>query len=96
MTHTQKAEIISEISMLLDKLIVIEQPACNEVVKANDSKNEMLTIKECVAEFKGLTEYTLRKLINQKSVHCVRIGCGKGGKILVSKKALSDYLNGDT
>lgn len=96
MTYTQKAEIISEISMLLDKLIEVEHPVCNEAVKTTEIKNEMLTIKECVAEFKGLTEYALRKLINQKSVHCVRIGCGKGSKILVSKKALSDYLNGDT
>ena len=93
MTHAEKAEIITQITSLLDKLLVVEQPAAVSRSKP-EAKDEMLTIKECISEFKGLTEYTLRNLVNRKEIPSVRVGYGKGAKILVSKKALSSYLSG--
>ncbi len=93
MTHAEKAEIISEITTLLDKVLVVEQPV-TECKSKSEAQDEMLTIKECIGEFKGLTEYALRNLISRKEIPFVRVGYGRGSKILVSRKAISSYLCG--
>ena len=54
----------------------------------------MLTIKECTQAVSGLSEHTVRQLVAQKKIPYIRTGQGKRGKILISKTALLDYLEG--
>lgn len=53
---------------------------------------EMLTIKECAATVKGMSEHTIRKRALQGKIPYIRSGEGKNGKILISKSALLAYL----
>ena len=85
-----KQEIIDQILDLLTELVE-DEPAEK---KEKDQPMEMLTIKECTEAVKGLSEYTVRKLVPQGKLHYIRTGEGKCGKILISKKSLLDYLNG--
>ena len=57
-----------------------------------EKKEEMLSIKECVARIEGLSEYTLRKLIKQNKVISIRSGEGENGKFLVNFNSLLEYL----
>ncbi|MDE6593923.1 MAG: helix-turn-helix domain-containing protein [Oscillospiraceae bacterium] len=54
----------------------------------------MLTIKECAAAVKGLSEHTVRQLVAQEKIPYIRTGQGKNGKILISKSALLAYFGG--
>ena len=38
---------------------------------------EMLTVKECAQEFKGISEHTVRKLVAQRKVRSIRTGEGE-------------------
>ncbi len=66
----------------------------SEPVQSVPQKVEMLTIKECTEEIKGLSEHTIRQLIAQDKLPYIRTGQGKKGKILISKNALISYLGG--
>ena len=85
-----KQEIIDQILDLLTELVE-DEPAEK---KEKDQPMEMLAIKECTEAVKGLSEYTVRKLVTQGKLHYIRTGEGKCGKILISKMSLLDYLNG--
>ncbi len=61
---------------------------------SNEQSVEMLTIKECAQEIRGLNEFTIRKLIARNEIPYVRAGQGKNGKTLIPKAALIAYLNG--
>ncbi len=61
---------------------------------SNEQSVEMLTIKECAQEIRGLNEFTIRKLIARNEIPYVRAGQGKNGKKLIPKAALIAYLNG--
>ena len=93
MTFTQKKEIITKISELVEQLIEVETaesiPAPAQSV---DSPLEMLTVTECAALVDGLSEHTLRQLVAQDKIAHVRAGAGRNGKILVSKVSLLKYL----
>ena len=103
MTTKEKNEIISQIIVLLGRLIDCDDPATEDASKADavmpttaavaqnsvpDPRMEMLSIKECTDLVKGLTSNTIRKLIKRGELPCVRAGYGKNGKILVSKANL--------
>lgn len=93
MTFTQKKEIITHITELLEKLIDDEHVAIAPQPEAiADKPLEMLTIKECAALIDGLSENTVRQLCAQDKVAHVRAGAGRNGKILVSKVSLLKYL----
>lgn len=94
MTLEQKNELISKVISMLEKIIVVDEeprPQNNTIV---NQPIEMLTIKECTEAVKGLSEHTVRQLILQNKIPCFRTGQGKRGKILISKIALLNYLNG--
>lgn len=100
MAATDKDKIIDNILELLiqladcDTVPVTEKP--NEpITEKNPDCTEFLTIKECTETFKGLKEYTLRKLISENKISYFRNGTGKGSKILIPKQALLEYFNSD-
>lgn len=61
-------------------------------VSTNPSNIKMLSIKECLELVEGLTEYTLRQLLIQKKVKCIRAGEGKRGKFLINLDSLLSYM----
>ncbi|MCM1062535.1 MAG: helix-turn-helix domain-containing protein [Eubacterium sp.] len=91
MTMKSKQELISKIVVLLSELIDVEEKSSAEIPQ-NDKKAEMLTIKECTALVKGLSEHTVRQLVWQDKISHIRAGQGKNGKILISKSALLSYF----
>ncbi len=93
MTFTQKKEIITQITELLDQLIEVEPVSPAPVSEPSaDKPLEMLTVKECAALVEGLSEHTVRMLCSQDKIAHVRAGVGRHGKILVSKVSLLKYL----
>lgn len=71
----------------------LEDSAAEESAKhKDDAPIEMMTIKECVQKFPGLSEHTLRKLVIQDKIRHIRTGEGKRGKILIPKSAMLEYL----
>lgn len=93
MTLTQKNNLISQITLMLDKLIEVEPTETNPAVEQSiDKPLEMLTVKECAALVDGLSEHTVRMLCSQDKIAHVRAGAGRNGKILVSKVSLLRYL----
>lgn len=89
LTNT-KNEIIDNIMSLLIQLTEHEDSI--QPVKSSTSPVEMLTIKECADSVKGLSEHTVRQLVIQDKVACIRTGQGKRRKILVNKADLLKYL----
>lgn len=87
MTNEEKAEIMAEISKILDKFI-----CCDTASNPISEFCEMLTIKECAKEVKGLSEHTVRRLVARGEISSFRTGEGKRGKILVPKSSLLDYI----
>lgn len=93
MTKTQKEELITQITDLLNKLIEVEQRDLTSIpAPITDKPLEMLTVKECAALVDGLSEHTVRQLVVQNKVASFRTGAGKNGKILISKTSLLKYL----
>ena len=92
MTISRKKEIVSQINVLLSKLIEEDEPA-PQTISVTDKQIEMLTIKECTETVKGLSEHTIRQLVTQKKIPYIRTGQGKRGKILINKSVLLNYLN---
>ena len=93
MTFTQKKEIITKITELLEQLIEVEPVSPATVSEPSvDKPLEMLTVKECAALVDGLSENTIRQLCAQDKIAYVRAGVGRHGKILVSKVSLLKYL----
>ncbi len=84
-----KKEILAAVSELLGQLFEREetdkQPTSEPV--------ELLTIKECTEEIRGLNEYTVRQLVARNEIPFIRSGRGKRGKILVPKAALLKYFS---
>lgn len=97
MTLRQKNEIIAEIAALLEKkLIADEETPIPRITHTINTPLEMLTIKECTEAVSGISEHTVRQLVKQGKVAFIRTGASSNGKILVSKNALLDYLDGKT
>ncbi|MBP1559765.1 MAG: DNA-binding protein [Oscillospiraceae bacterium] len=97
MTRKTKQELIAEIVTLLEKRIEVEDEKSAPVITVTQNQPlEMLTVKECTQAVSGLSEHTVRQLVRQSKVAFIRTGQGERGKILVSKKALLEYLGGKT
>lgn len=90
MTKERKTELISQLVSILNEFI---ETAPAPVEETKQKPVEMLTIKECAAQIKGLSEHTVRKLIAQNKLPCVRTGEGKRGKMLVNKAELIEYFS---
>ena len=91
MTQAKKQDIIAKVTSLLSKLLDEEEIP---VASSAEHPIEMLTIKECTREIRGLNEFTIRQLIARNEIPFVRAGQGKNGKFLIPKAALIAYLNG--
>lgn len=94
MTIVQKNEIISKVVSVLNEMLDIEyEKSENTVTHSNESQAvELLTVKECSEAVSGLSEHTIRLLVTQDKIPCIRTGEGKRGKILINKAVLLDYL----
>ena len=93
MNLTEKQQIISQIVLLLERLIEIHSPEPEPKPQSSETQPlEMLTVKECAALVNGLSEHTVRQLVAQGKIAYVRAGSGVRGKILVSKASLLMYL----
>jgi len=90
--QNNQLEIIKALIDVLNELkTMYEKPS---EPKPPESVAEMLTIQECCDTFKGLTKYTVRKLVFDGKVSYVRAGDGKNGKMLINKSSLAKYLGG--
>ena len=92
MTQAKKQDIIAKVTSLLSKLLDDEDEI--SITSSAEQPVEMLTIRECTQEIRGLNEFTVRQLIARNEIPFVRTGQGKNGKILIPKAALIAYLNG--
>ena len=93
MNLTEKQQIISQVVLLLERLIESQSPKPEPKPQSSESQPlEMLTVKECAALVNGLSEHTVRQLVAQDKIAYVRAGSGVRGKILVSKTSLLKYL----
>ena len=88
MTKIEKEKIADQIINLLIQLTNDNA----EVSEPAEKSVEILTVKECCREVKGLSENTVRKLVAQNKVKFIRTGEGKRGKILVNKADLISYF----
>lgn len=89
-----KREIVAAITALLNELVEQEERAERQPkVQEENEPLEMLTVKECAKEIKGLTENTVRQLIKQDKLPHIRSGKGEHGKILVKKSDLIECIN---
>ena len=88
--NNDKIEILNALIGVLTGLKALYEtpPAPNP----SEAVTEMLTIAECCDIFKGLSKYTVRKLVLDGKVSFVRAGDGKNGKVLVNKASLAKYL----
>ena len=91
MTQAKKQDILAKVTSFLNKLLDDDEPTTES---STEQLVEMLTIKECTQEIRGLNEFTIRQLIARNEIPFVRAGQGKNGKILIPKAALIAYLNG--
>ena len=91
MTQAKKQDIIAKVTSFLNKLLDDDEPTTES---STEQLVEMLTIKECTQEIRGLNEFTIRQLIARNEIPFVRAGQGKNGKILSPKAALIAYLTG--
>ena len=92
MTQAKKQAIIAKVTSFLSKLLDDEEEI--PVASSAEQPIEMLTIRECTQEIRGLNEFTIRQLIARNEIPFVRAGQGKNGKILIPKAALIAYFNG--
>ena len=91
MTTNRKNELIAQLVNVLSELIETDD---FDITNDSPSAVEMLTIKECTAAVKGLSEHTVRKLIKQGKLPYMRTGEGRNGKMLINKVDLLNYVGG--
>ena len=93
MTRREKSTIIAKITDWLEQeLHVDDEPTVLPPIQLPPQPAEMLTLKECAGAVKGLSEHTVRQLVLQGKIPCIRTGAGKNGKILVNKDDLVSYF----
>ena len=94
MAEKSKREIVEAITALLSELVMQEEREIGQQDSKPESEPlEMLTVRECVCEVKGLTENTVRQLIRQNKLPHIRCGRGERGKILVKRSDLIKCIN---
>ena len=73
MTKKGKQELIAQVVALLNELIEAAEEDVKPIPEAS-APVEMLTIKECTEAVKGLSEHTVRQLVNQGKISYIRTG----------------------
>ncbi len=89
----ENIEVVKKIIELLNNLIETSEVSHEEKQPNEEKTIEMLTVKECTEVVKGLSEYTVRKLIQNNKLPYIHTGQGKRGKILINKADLIQYFN---
>lgn len=94
MLKTEKQEILSQIMVLLSELVETNDNTLSpKTTEPQEQKKvELLTIKEATQLISGLSEHTLRQLIQQNKIKYIRTGQGRHGKILIYKENLINYF----
>ena len=82
MTQAKKQDIIAKVTSLLSKLLDEEEIPIASSIK---QPVEMLTIKECTQEIRGLNEFTIRQLIARNEIPLSVQGKEKTGRYLSRK-----------
>lgn len=93
MTNIETEKFFESISYLI---AIMKKPQKQQPIEEKSSERkpvEMLTIKECLNEVKGLSDNTLRILLKQNKIPCIRAGEGVRGKILINKIDLYNFFN---
>lgn len=93
MTLQEKQNLLAQITLFINNISVEDETTASAEPNTNE-KIELLTIKECTGIINGLTECTVRQLVAQDKIPCIRSGAGKRGKILIPKAALLEYFRG--
>lgn len=88
-----KSEIITQITILLSKLIDAEEEKPFTDASADDKPVEMLTVKECTELVKGISERAVRQLVKEGKIPYIRVGQSNRGKILIKKSDMLNYFN---
>ncbi|MCM1227193.1 MAG: helix-turn-helix domain-containing protein [Clostridium sp.] len=88
-----KSEIITQITMLLSKLVEAEEEKPSTDVSTEDKPVEMLTVRECTELVKGIT---VRQLVKEGKIPYIRVGESNRGKILIRKSDMINYFNKTT
>ncbi len=63
-----------------------------EKTEKNEKIPELITIEQCTCLVPALSYYTVRQLVERGEIKAIRTGKGKGGKFLVYKESLIDYI----
>lgn len=77
--------IEAEVRKRLNGTLVIEK-------EKNEKIPELITIDQCTRLVPALSYYTVRQLVERGEIKAIRTGKGKGGKFLVYKDSLIDYI----
>ncbi|MBR1765134.1 MAG: helix-turn-helix domain-containing protein [Ruminococcus sp.] len=94
MADRSKREIVDAITALLTELIEQDERSVRQAeVKKESEPVEMLTVRECADQIKGLTENTVRQLVKQDKLPHIRSGRGERGKILIKKSDLYECIS---
>ena len=77
MTRREKNTIIARLNDWLERELVAEDESTEQTAPTPPQPPEMLTLKECAETVKGLSEHTIRQLVLQGKVPCIRTGAGR-------------------
>ncbi|MBR4092362.1 MAG: hypothetical protein IKK32_00650 [Oscillospiraceae bacterium] len=58
----------------------------------NEKIPELITIGQCTRLVPALSYYTVRQLVERGEIKAIRTGKGKGGKFLIYKDSLIEYI----
>ena len=96
-TASTTTPIDSLLAPLIEQLIEAEvRKRLNGTLVIEEEKNEkipeLITIDQCTHLVPALSYYTVRQLVERGEIKAIRTGKGKGGKFLVYKDSLIDYI----
>lgn len=77
--------IEAEVRKRLSGTLILEE-------EKNEKIPELITIGQCTRLVPALSYYTVRQLVERGEIKAIRTGKGKGGKFLVYKESLIDYI----
>ena len=96
MTMEKKKEIISHINIILNEILLSDEEVISQRKQSRKNmieRADMVTIRECAKTLDNVSEYTIRKLVNQDKIPHIRIGDETNAKILICKSDVIDYLD---
>ena len=94
---TINTPIDSLLAPLLEQLIEAEvrkrlRGTSDIAEEKNEKIPELITIGQCTRLVPALSYYTVRQLVERGEIKAIRTGKGKGGKFLIYKDSLIEYI----